>query len=936
MKVRLRHERLAAELAKSSVTMNRWAQRMGLSSGHLSELANGKRPYPTAETRRRLIDALKLGFDELFVVEMPAEDSPEGARSEQRETPAPPAFSDAGSPRPQMRQRRLETLIPMVDVRMAARTLLRRPVFSWGVALLLGVGLGANVALFAFVHASLFKSYPYPDAESLVSMRSLLLERGGARSNWSYPEYFDSKDQAADALELAVWDWEPFSLAGGDRPHRVAGGQVSANFAAVVGAPMLLGNWFTEVQARSDEHLVVLGEGLWQESFGGDPGIVGRTVTVNGEPAVVTGVVDEMLDLPDGARMWVPLRAGLGARARESRWLKFLGRPEPEVDLPEAQRQLETVAARLAVEYPETSADIGVQVRRLRDERVGPIRAGFLSALIVVMLLLLLVCANVTNLLLTRTTARHKELGLRAALGASSFSLARQTAIESLFLATLGLFLGLPILWMGLRAATVFSPSDGLPSWLDLTPGRAVWLYAAVATLVTAFLVGLLPALKAAHSHWRAQRTSESYDRRTTGRVRSGLVVGQVVLSTVLVCCAAFSVKSLVNLNRIDPGFESDQALLVGMDLLSLRGTPSEERTRYFQRYYEAFSQIPGVEHVGASSHIPLTSSYNTTGMTIETPGVESYDPMALQIRASPGFAGALGLTMLQGRDFEPWTSGVAAVSSEALQEESAKAPKGSMEANTAESEKVREVLVSRSLADRFWPGTSPLGQRLKFGFPDDDVPWHSVVGVFADSKHHRLDGDLSPTVYVSDRSDQMTRSWWIVRSSTVDPEGLALAVRDAVASVDPTQPLYNVVPLSGHVESSLWLQRFLASNLLVFSSVGLLLAAVGLAGVISYSVALRRDEIGVRLTLGAAPSAIASMFTWHGLRLVGLGIGLGIPLAVFAARAASSLLYGVSPWDPSTLGAVVLVLLSAGALAALWPALRASRLDPVKALQVE
>ena len=941
MKVRLRHERLAEELAKSPLTMNRWAQRMGLSSGHLSELANGKRLYPTTETRRRLIDGLRLSFDDLFEVELPVD--PESA--DQSETTAAPTrvgFSDSGSGRLQARERLVERLIPWLDLKLAIRSLKRRPMFSLGVAALLGIGVGATVTLFAFVHAALFKSYPYPQAERLVGLRSIIEERGGARSNWSYPEYFDYREQAADTMEVAVWDWEPFSLAGGDRPQRVAGGQVSANFSDVVGAPLLIGQWFTEEQARGDEQLIVLGEGLWRESFGSDPGIVGRTVTVNGEPAVVIGVVDEMLDLPDGARMWVPLRSGLGPRARESRWLKLIGRLEPGVDLADARRQLETVAARLAAEYPDTNEGVGVQVKRLREERVGPIRAGFLSAMAVVMLLLVLVCANAANLLLSRTMARHRELALRSALGASGFSLARQTAIESLLLAGLGLALGLPVLWLGLRAVHVFQPADGLPPWLDLTPDRSVAVFAVAVTLTTALLVGLLPALKAAHSHWRAQRSSQSLDHRSTGRLRSSLVVGQVVLSTVLVCSAALAVKSLLNLSQVDPGFEPRGALLVGMDLLSLRGSEPQERSSVFRQYHDAFSRIPGVEHVGASSHIPLTSSANSMGMTVETPGVESYDPMALQFRSTPGFLRALGLTLLQGRDFESWESAqpVARVAEDAADVASSGPAGGEapdeMRDERVRDERVRETLVSRSLAERFWPDESPLGQRLKFGFPDDDVPWFTVVGVVADIRHFGLDDRLVSTVYVSDRSDQMTRSWWLLRSSSLDPERLAMAVREAVAEVDPAQPLYNVLPLSAHVGSSLWLQKFLASNLLIFSMVGLLLAAVGLAGVISYSVALRRDEIGVRLTLGAAPFEIASMFTWHGLRLVALGVALGLPLAIVAARASASVLYGVAPWDLGVLVVVVTTLVVAGIGAALWPALRAARLNPVEALATE
>ena len=906
MKIRLKHMRLAEEMAKSPVTLNRWAQRMGLRSGHLSQLANGQRLYPTAKTRQKILDATGLEFEELFEIEAakprtrpsdPPARAPKVARS---------FFSDVGSPAPRYRgkARRRDTLMSgwWFDCRSAARSLARRPGYALAAIATLALGIGANIALFTAVNAVLFKAYAYQSPERLMVLSSTDTETG-FRSNLSLPNALDLRNELAGKIDVAAWDWEPFSLSGGDRPQRVGGAYVTADFDRVIGVPMVQGRFFNAEEAESEERVVVLTEELWLSSFGKDPAIVGRTVLLDGEPATVVGVAPSTLDVIDRAQLFVPLASWLVAD-RNSRWLGGYARLDEEVSLDQANDLLLRAAAQLEEQYPVANENRRYTLTDLREVRVGPTRTMFLTLQGVVAVVLLIVCANVANLLLSRGAARGDEMRVRSALGASKGLLARLVVFESAWLCLIGLAAGGILGIFGSRLLFRLVPDDNIPAWLQIDPDLRVATFAIGATLLTMVVSSFLPALRQAE----AGGALSGGQRVVKGRASRLLVIAEVALSCVLLFGAGLLVRSLLELTERDPGFETDKAVVVGLDLLSLRNSPAEEREQQFLRYYDAFSEVAGVEAVGAIDRIPMGGGRNRSGVTVERPEVEDYDPMVLVSRVTPGYFDAIGLTRHEGRGF-------------LRQEGSVDGP--------------RNAVVSRSFADNLWPSGSALGKRFKFGYPDDDVPWVEIVGVVGDVLHTGLDGSTQPTVYLSQRSFSMARATWVVRGAGGD-QSLLHQLRETVKAIDPHQPLWGTRSLSEHVASDAWQTRFFATTFWVFAGVAALLAAIGLYGVLAWTIAQRRREMGVRLALGASTGNVALMVFRDGFFLIVIGLVIGIPAALGTGMVLSGALFGVSRFDFTTLVLVVALLVVVGLLAASIPARRASRLDPAIMLRVD
>ncbi len=847
MRIRLKHQVLAEALAKSSLTLNRWAQKMELRSGHLSELANGKRLYPTAKTRAKLLQGLGLEFDDLFELE---------ERSRGGAAPAPEAmdpgallgpgpgrsFSNTGSTEPVLRISRRRTPLPdfaralLDDLRTALRSLLKAPGFALTTLVVLSTGLGAAFALFGMTYATLFRTFAFPEESQLVTVRMLDGERGNAEMSTSYPDYLDFAEANREEIDLAAWDWEPYALAGGDRPLRAPAGRVTANFLRVSGLDLVQGRWFTDEEVAGDEQLLVIREAQWHSTFGGDPAILGRVVELDGEPATIIGIAPDALTLPDDVDMWLPLRTSQEPEMRGSHWLGVLGRLHTSSD--EALAALNQTAAALEAEYPISNTGKRVFLRALREDRAGDVRGPFLSTLVLVGLLLVLVSANTSSLLFARATAREAEFGVRGALGATAGRVARQVLLEAALLCSVA-FLAATVLgrllMIGLLAGT---PTERVPAWLDLSLDGVMIGFALVTTALVAVTASILAARRAAalHAGPLQQRLGASGSRRSL-RLRNTLVVAQVVLTTVLVSTAAVSARSLFDLLRVEPGFESDGTLLVGLDLLALRSTPDDVPAQ-FERFLDRLEAVPGVTHVGAADHIALSTRSNHTGVTVENPRAGEYDARAQVIRVTPDYPQALGLVQLQGDSF------------------------------AAEEGERREALVSESLALRWWPEGEALGQRFRFGRPEDvDVPWYHVIGVVGDVHQFGLDRARSPTIYITHDSRRMTRATWVIRSEGRDPESLVPDVRSAIASVDPNQPVYGVLPMTQHIGNSTWIQRFLATIFAALSILALLLAGAGLAGVVSYTVSLRQEEFGVRMALGATPQAVLQMFTRNGLQ---------------------------------------------------------------------
>ncbi|REJ76550.1 MAG: hypothetical protein DWQ30_17555 [Acidobacteria bacterium] len=971
MRVRLNNERLAAELAKSPQTLNRWAQRMGLSSGHLSLLVNGHRPYPTARTRQRILDTLDLEFEDLFEIELDdgGQAVPPGGATTGTDSPsahpspsAPHAclrrFSERGATQPRRRgwRSRLgggsrgarrggsagtsgEELPPMprpfdslldwwTDLRWAARRLARRPGFALTAATTLAVGIGANVALFGVVNSILLKPYPYPEPERLFVIGCHPEDRASMGS-CSWPDVRDLREMLSGVVDLSPWDWEPASLAGGARPERIGTAMVTANYGRILGTPLLRGRFFDEEEHRRGARVAVVTEKLWKESFGADPAIVGRTVLLDGIETEIVGVAPHAMRSIDGVQMYVPMRASDDPEARGSHWLGVTARIAPDVEPMEAQAALTRAMGQLAETHPRTNEGKTATLVALREARTAEVRPILVTLLGVVFVVLLIACANVANLLLSQASSRREEIGLRSALGADRGRLVRQLLCACLVLGVLGLAGGLALGLWGSRAALRLIPAEEVPSWIDPGADLRVFVYAAAVALATALVAGIYPALRQTAALDAAVRSGGASMR--TGRASRGFVVAEVALSVVLLCAAGWMVRSLLHLASSDPGFDSESAVVVGLDLLALRGEePLVRRTRFLE-YYDAFSALPGVEAVGVIDRMPLGSGRNRSGITPETPVASEFDPMVLVSNVSPGYFAAMGIPMLSGADFDLVQARLEALRPPAGGGEDD--PSGGDGADAAEE--VLPLIVSRSLAESVWPEGEALGQRVKFARPDDEAPWWTVVGVVADVAHDSLAPTSRRAVYMSQGAIGMVRASWVVRADLSAPV-LLEELQRTVREIDPTQPLWGVRTLEEHVQRSVWQERFVSTLFVAFAVVASLLAAFGLYSVISYAMAQRRYEMGVRMALGATGRNVARLVIGQGLRLVAVGALLGLALAAAAGRMLAGVLQGVRPGDPVVVAWVLALLLAVAASAVALPARRAARVDPVESLRSE
>lgn len=918
MRIRLKFERLAEEMAKSRLTTNGWARRLGLSSGHLSQLANGHRLHPNARTRKKLLDGLGLEFDDLFELESPPE----------AKSAVPVGFSDRGSPQPLARRLSrpkesavlLTVAVPLREAALATRALIRRPGYSLAVVLNLALGFGVTLALFQFVYPTMFAPYGYDEADRLLAVYTTQRDRSGSIGGFSLLDGRDLAERSDDFIDLALWDWEPVALAGGSRPLRLESGYVTANFQRALGVEMLAGRWFTDQERAEQVAVVVLGERLWQEAFDRDPGIVGRVVRLDGRPTEVVGVVSSTMDIPGGAELWLPLPPPGDPATRSSRWLGAIGRLQDGATRDQAVDALDQAMAEIGKEYPEDSGDLGVVARSVREDRVSSSRGYSLSILGLIAILLVLGGANLASLLSTRTVARGRELAVRSALGAGRLRLARDLLVENALLGVVGLAAALGLSTVLTRSLFAAIPSGALPTWMSPRfDGRV---------LLTAVAVGAACVLLAsAYPLWIHLRPARLGLRGGSsdvglGRVRAAVIVLQVTLCFALLVGAGQLVSHLMRLSQTPSGWQEENAVLVGLDLLSTRSASPVERRSRFLRFQAALEELPGVTAVGTIDRLPLSGRFNRTGFTAETPGASEYDFMAQLNQVTPGYFAAAGLRLEDGEPFDPTEA--ADLSSRSVEE--------------ADRDPVpRTVVISRRVADSVWPGTSPIGQRIKFARPDQEAPWYEVRGVVSDVRNGGLHRDPTAGIYVTGGSYAMSRGAWLVRVDDTwagAMDRFVGEVRLAIRAVDPTQPVHRVDPLAAFVRETLWEERFFAVVFWAFGVMATCLAALGLYGVLSYTVMLRRHELGIRMAMGASGRNVGAMVVRRALTLVAIGLALGLPLAVFQGRFLQDAMSASgSAARPTFLVIAALCLLVTAAVAAWVPSRRAARIEPVEIL---
>jgi putative ABC transport system permease protein len=827
----------------------------------------------------------------------------------------------AGGKRPAPRaasppSRRSEPVIETTlrDLRLAVRSLRQRPGFAGLTILTLALGLGANTAIFSVVKAVLLSPIPYPEPDRLAFVWGR--SPSGQEEGVSFPDFDELRQANRTFSGLALVRGQSVNLTGGETPERLTGCFTTASlFTRVLQVRPRLGRTFAaeETEVANPAPVAVLSHGLWQRRFGGAADILGREVTLNGTVFEVVGVLPEDFELLLLGGSWrvdvfVPLahypnRDGL---TRGDRSLFALGRLRPAVSAAEADADLGVVMERLAAEHPASNAGLGVRVVPLRDVVVGDVRRALLVLQAAVGFVLLIACANVANLLLARAADRGREVALRAALGAGRGRILRQLVTESLVLALLGGGLGAVLGAWGVAGLVALSPG-GLPLLGQVRLDAPLLAASLALSLITGLGLGLVPALQALRADLSV--TLKESARALAGgrsRLRDGLVVAEVALSLVMLIGAGLLVQSLRKMQAVDPGFRSDRVLTLSFRLPPNKYENGAAIAAFFRQAIAGIRAIPGVESAALVRAVPLSGNWAGSGYTVDgrpapPPGQE---PQAVLNIVTPGYFETMGIPLRGGRDFED--------------RDDARAP--------------AVVVVNQTLAEREWPGQDAVGRRLRL---QGSEGWATVVGVVGDVKHRRLSEPRQAQVYTTHEQDAKIFVC-VVAKTAGDPLALADPVRRAIWAVDKDQPVWSVVSLESYLERAFAPTRFILFLLGGFALVAVALASIGIYGVLSYGVARRGPEIGLRMALGARATQVVALVVRQGMGLCLAALALGLLGAALLSRLMGSLLFEVSPADPATFAGAAALLALVALAACLVPARRAARIDPARSLAHE
>ena len=794
------------------------------------------------------------------------------------------------------------------DLRYALRSLHRHRVFALTAILTLGLGIGANTAIFSAVNGVLLRPLPYPDPDRILTIWGHHATIG--RETASLPDFLDWR-KARSFSGMAAWANAAFTVTGTGDPEVVSGALVTPNYFHVLGAPIPLGRDFRDDEARGAARVVVLSQGYWQRAYGGRPNVVGSQITLGGVPYTVVGAGARGLALPAEVDIWAPFQTDT-TLGRRNDFLQVIGRLAPGATAETAQVELATIARRLEAEYPASNAGWGVELIGLHERIVGEIRPALLVFLGAVALVLLIACANVANLMLVRVAARERELTIRAALGASRRRLVRQLLTESVLLALAGGVLGLGLAVWGVSALRALDPGT-LPRLDEVRLDARALAFALVLSVGSGLLFGVVPAIRALGFDLRgdlAEGGRALSGARSAARTRSALVLAEVALASVLLVGAALLLRSFVGLQQVDPGIAVDGILTARVTLPRSRYDDSARQVAFADALLDRARALPGVTAAALGTDAPVGDGLSYWGFAIT--GVEQPPPEVVQdaavYRASPEYFHTFGLPLIRGRLFEAGDR----------------------------VDRTLVAIVSEGLAQRYWPGRDPVGSRITFGDPSDSAAdWMTVVGVVGDV---RQDGAVSPAypqIYVP-FAQLSNRSIVVALRAGRNPLALAAPLKQALAGVDPNLALSQVTTMEQRIAGTLARPRVNALLLAAFAATALVLAALGIYGVIAYSVVQRTRELGIRVALGASADVVLGMVMRQGLSPVLIGLAIGLGVAAVGSRMLRSLLYGVAPTDLATYAAVAAFLTAVAVAASYLPARRAARSDPVKALRAE
>ncbi len=800
------------------------------------------------------------------------------------------------------------------DFRYALRGLRRAPGFAAIVVLTLALGIGANTAIFSVVDGILLRALPFDDPEELVAVWADYTRRDGPVREWlSYPNFHDVRQLDEVFVEVGTYLGLGATLTGSGDAVSVRGAQVSEGmFNRVLGVQPALGRGFAASDDIPDaERVALLSWALWQQQWHGDPSILGEAIVLSGEPTIVIGIMPATFQPPFSpqAELWVALRmdATQSAGARGEARYRSIARLQPEVTTATAQSAADALGSALEREYPDANVGIGYALRPLRSDIVGGTSTALWILLGAVGFVLLMACVNVANLLLAQATSRVGEIAVRSAVGASRAAIIRQLLAESIVLATTGGVLGALLGVFGTRALVGLAP-PGTPRLAEVSADARVLAFTATVTLLAAFAFGLIPALRASRGNLSValNEAGRSADGSGGRRLRAGLVVVQVALAMVLLVSAGLLLRTFQQMNSVDLGFEPGGVLALQLGLPSGRYADNADRVAFYGELERRLAALPGVDAVGGVDTLPLSGFDGDANFQIEGQPEPPRDQqrIAWVRRMTPGYPETIGLRLTSGRFFELTDDGEAA----------------------------RVVVINQTLASTYFDGQDPIGQRVYFGRADDDPFYLTIVGVVGDIKNFGVTQESRNAMYFA-YAQLPTGFMSMVLRTSGDPSSLAAPARAVVADLDNLLATASISTVDDVVQQSLASERFTTTLMSAFAAVALVLAVIGLYGVISYAVSMRSHEIGVRMALGANRRNVGRLVVGGSVGLVVAGVALGTVGAWGATRALTGLLYETDPTDPLTFTAVIGVLLLAGIVAATLPANRASRIDPIRVL---
>jgi putative ABC transport system permease protein len=812
------------------------------------------------------------------------------------------------SKRPRARSR--GTVFMKCDLIYAVRGLRKKPLFTAAAVLTLALGIGANSAIFTVVNAVLLRPLPYPAPDRLMMLWTYNPRQGYNKDVSAYPNFDDWRRQSASFEGMSAYFGANFTLTQAGDPAQIEGAIVTPGFFETLGVAPALGRTFGAGEAA---RVAILSHGLWQTRFGGDPAMVGRTVMLNSVSHEVVGVMPASFAHPETAAVWTPLapseRLVPLMQSRSSYWLQVVGRLKPWIDRRAAQSEMDTIASALERQYPDANAGIGVRLVPMHEEIVGDVRQPLLILFGTAILVLLIACANVANLLLARAASRQRELAIRTALGAGRLRLIAQLLTESLVVATVGGAAGLLLAAWGIQALPSLAPSN-LPRLTGVRIDTSVILYTSLASLVTGLVFGAAPALQSAAAtageFLKERGRAESQGARGR-RLRAAFAIAEVAVALVLVIGAGLLVRSFIAMNEVDLGFDARGILAVRVELPRARYSQDAQITAFFNDLASRLRALPGVQSIGLGSSIvraPQSSTLSVHGRPAQDPNLRNlsvpYDSV------SPEFFTTLRIPLRRGRLFT-----------------SADGP-----------ETQRVVVVNESLARRFFPDDDALGKRVTYDDPTDaQATWLTIVGIVADTRRGGVDREPRAELYYPLTQLPDRRMYVLVRTSG-DPLALVRPAQAQVWAIDSNQPTASVRSVEAILADAQANRRFTTLLLGLFSIVALALAAIGIYGVIAYSTAQRVQEIGIRMALGASRTNVLTSVLKEAVVIGVLGLALGMAAALALTRFLSGLLFGVGARDPMTFVALPLGLLLVAVLAALIPATRAVRVNPLVALR--